>query len=161
MIRLSTGLRTLWLGTAASAKAVQELLSGGMIRIYSGAQPANADAVETGTLLCDITLASGAFTPGANGASTNGLTFADAVAAAIGKTVAEVWSGEGLAANTAGWFRFYASERVTGASTSSVRFDGDVSSVAAGTGDLQIDSTSIATGAVVTVTQFDINLPFE
>lgn len=53
-LRLSTALRD-YINMAGSAKRA---LQGGEIKIYSGAQPATADAAPTGTLLCTITAAS-------------------------------------------------------------------------------------------------------
>jgi hypothetical protein len=41
----------------------RDALQGGELQIYSGAQPATADAAPTGTLLCTITSGSGARTP--------------------------------------------------------------------------------------------------
>lgn len=57
-LRLSTGLRNYIHQTGGVKKALQ----GGKLMIYSGAQPATADAAPTGTLLATITDASGAHT---------------------------------------------------------------------------------------------------
>lgn len=57
-LRLSTALRD-FVNTYGSLKAA---LHNGEIKIYSGAQPASADAAPTGTLLCTITAASAART---------------------------------------------------------------------------------------------------
>lgn len=57
-IRLSTALANHLLQNGSLRNA----LDGGKIEIYSGAQPATADAAVTGTLLCTVTLASGAHT---------------------------------------------------------------------------------------------------
>ncbi|MGZ8317510.1 MAG: hypothetical protein ACXWVD_00275 [Telluria sp.] len=57
-LRLSTALRNLMLGGGS----LKDSLQGGKIKIYSGTQPATADAAPTGTLLCTITDASGAHT---------------------------------------------------------------------------------------------------
>lgn len=57
-VRFSTGLRT---GLAGNG-GFGELFKHGSIEIYSGAQPATADAAVTGTLLGTVTLASGALT---------------------------------------------------------------------------------------------------
>lgn len=57
-MRLSTGLRNF----LAKQGGIDNALRGGRIEIYSGAQPASADAAVTGTLLCTITDNSGART---------------------------------------------------------------------------------------------------
>jgi hypothetical protein len=57
-MRLSTGLRN-FLNKEGS---FDDALRNGWIEIYSGAQPASADAAATGTLLCTISNAAGAIT---------------------------------------------------------------------------------------------------
>lgn len=57
-LRLSSAARNYMIQHGGYKKAFQ----GGKILIYSGAQPATADAAPTGTLLCTITRASGAHT---------------------------------------------------------------------------------------------------
>lgn len=44
--------------------SMQRALQGGVFRIYSGSAPATADAAVTGTLLDEVSLASGTWTPG-------------------------------------------------------------------------------------------------
>lgn len=56
-LRLSSAARN-YMHSGGLKKALQ----GGKLLIYSGAQPANADAAPTGTLLCTVTRASGAHT---------------------------------------------------------------------------------------------------
>jgi hypothetical protein len=133
--------------------AFDTAFANGIIDIYSGSQPATADAAETGTKLARITLASGAFTPGVG---TNGLNFDTAADGSIAIDSGEVWSGVGLAAGTAGWFRFYANDVVSGASTVAVRFDG-VCGV--GTGELRLSSLTVAVGATISVDSATITQP--
>jgi len=57
-VRLSTGLRN----ALAKQLSIGDALRNGIIEIYSGAQPASADAAPTGTLLCTISSSSGAVT---------------------------------------------------------------------------------------------------
>ncbi len=95
-IRLSTGLRNNLAGTTGFAAT----FANGIIEIRTGSQPVSADNAATGTLLGTVTLASGAFTPGS---TTNGLTFGAAADGAVSKS--GVWSMNGIAAGTAGWFR--------------------------------------------------------
>lgn len=124
----------------------------GVIDIYSGAQPADADAAETGTKLARITVASGAFT---SGVGTNGLSFGTPAAGVVAKA-AEVWSGVGLAAGTAGWYRFYANTVVTGVSTSTCRFDG---ACATSGSNLNMSSTNVAVGATITIDSASWTMP--
>jgi hypothetical protein len=141
------------LGAGMNGGSLDELLRDGVIEVYSGAQPSDADSAETGTKLLRVTLASGAFTPGS---PTNGLNLGTAASGAVSKESAEVWSGVGLAAGTAGWFRFYSNAYTTGASTSAVRFDG-VCGV--GSGELRLSSLSVAVGATITVDSGSITQP--
>lgn len=57
--RISTGARN----QLAKNLGFADMMRGGRIEIYSGAQPVTPDAAVTGTLLCTITNNSGAYTP--------------------------------------------------------------------------------------------------
>lgn len=57
-VRYSTALRN----AVASDMSYRRTMTGGTIDIYTGVQPATADAAATGTLLCIISAASGAVT---------------------------------------------------------------------------------------------------
>lgn len=57
-LRLSIALRNI----ALDGGAIKDALQGGKIKIYTGAQPATAEAAPTGTLLATITTGSGAHT---------------------------------------------------------------------------------------------------
>jgi len=155
MLRLSTGLRNKMLGGAGGGD-FQGLMAGGIMKLFTGVQPASADSVETGILLAEITLSGGNFTAGADGASTNGLRFDDPVAGVLSKAAAEAWQGVGLADGSVGWFRFYASEEETGASATADRFDG---SVGASGAQLIMTNTTIASLAPVVVSTFKVTLP--
>jgi hypothetical protein len=147
--RLSTGLRTALAGTGAGFSGT---FANGIINVYSGAQPANADAAITGTLLLTITLASGAFTAGT---PTNGLTFAAAAAGVASKT--GVWSGNGVAAGTAGWARFVGNAVDGGAlSTTLPRMDMAVGTSGA---DLNLSNLAIVVGAPNTIDSFTFAIP--
>jgi len=149
--RLSTGLRQALL--IAGGSSLADLLNTGVIDIYSGTQPATADAVETGVLLNRITLASGAFTAGV---ATNGLNFGTPVAGVLPKATAEVWSGAAVATGTAGWFRFYDNAAVAGASTTAVRMDGAISTSGA---ELNMSNLAIVTAGTTTIDGFNVTLP--
>lgn len=153
-LRLATGLRNALLGKSTGDNdSFKDLFADGVLEIYSGAQPTDPDAAETGTKLVRITVSSGAFTPGA---ATNGLEFGDAASGAIAKAAAETWSGVVLATGVAGWFRFYDNDYDDGADATAIRFDG-----ACGTSGAQLilSSTSMTAGATITIDSFSITLP--
>lgn len=141
------------LGSGTNGGSLDEQLRNGVIEIYTGTQPATADLAESGTKLLRITISSGAFTPGT---ATNGLNLATAASGVSSKESSEVWSGVGLAAGTAGWFRYYDNSYTTGASTTAKRLDG-VCGV--GTGQLQMSSLTVAVGATTTVDTGTITQP--
>ena len=49
-LKASTGLRNKLMDTGS----LKSILAGGLIKVYGGAVPADADAAATGTLLCII-----------------------------------------------------------------------------------------------------------
>ena len=147
-VRLSTQLRTNLAGSTGFAAS----FANGIIEIYTGSQPATADAAVTGTLLGTVTLNSLAFTPGS---ATNGLTFAAAAGGAVSKT--GVWSFNGVAAGTAGWFRLKGNAVDAGAiSTVLPRLDG---SIAVSGADLNLSNIVIAVSAPNTVDTFTFTIP--
>ncbi len=125
--------------------SVKTVMNDSVIHIYSGAQPATADDVETGTLLMIVTLDSLAFVPGLPG---NGLSMDVSTLGVLAKTAAETWSGNGLAAagagTVAGWFRWYDNAVVTGASTTAVRVDGAIGTTTSY--EMQMSNTTIVDG---------------
>lgn len=147
-LRLSTALRT----NLAGATGFAATFANGIIEIRSGTQPATADAAATGTLLGTVTLASGEFTPGT---ATNGLTFAAASGGAVSKS--GVWSMNGVAAGTAGWFRLKANALDDDSlSTALPRLDG---SIAVSGADMNLSNIAITIGAPTTVDSFTWTQP--
>lgn len=137
----------------AVSKGFKEIFKNGVIRVYSGTEPADADADEgSGTLLLEITKDSAALTPGA---AANGLNF-DGIAAGVLSKNTDVWSDAGLVAGTAAWFRLYDNGRITGTSTTSKRCQGRVST--SGTAFI-LSSTSIKLGATTTLDTADFTMP--
>lgn len=135
-IRFSTGLRDDMLGSTG----LQAALANGRLELRSGPQPASADDPDAGTLLCLITLASGAFTPGT---ATNGINFDDPASAVINKAAAETWSGNAVAAGTIGHFRFKGNAVDTGGSSTTLpRVDGSVGTTGA---DLNLANITMVT----------------
>ena len=147
-VRLSTQLRNNLAGPTGFATT----FANGVIDIYSGSQPVTADAAVTGTLLGTVTLNSGSFVPGS---PTNGLTFGTPAAGSVAKS--GVWSFNGIAAGTAGWFRFRANAADSGAvSTVLPRLDG---SIAASGADMSLSNITIAIGAPATIDSFVFTIP--
>jgi len=137
----------------ATGGSISDLFRNCVVDIYSGSQPAGADSVETGTKLARITVSSDAFVAGT---ATNGLNFDEAAAGVLSKATGEVWSGEGLADGTAGWFRMYDNAAVAGASTTEIRLDG---SVATSGGQFNMSNTSITDGGTTTVDSASLTMP--
>lgn len=104
------------------------------LKIYTGTQPA-AGAAATGTLLVTITLPADAMAAGSAG-----------VAAKSG-----TWSGTAGNTGTAGWFRIESS-------AGSRWYDGAVTATAGG-GEIELTSTSITSGQIVTITSFSVTQP--
>ena len=109
----------------------------GTLKIYDGAQPADADtAVAAQTLLATVDVPADSFNAAAAGAKTKAGTWQELSAIATG---------------TAAWFRM-----ANGADTR--RIDGNIT-VTAGGGVLELDSVSITIAQVVTITTFTLNMP--
>ncbi len=150
-IRLSDALRDSMLETTS----VEAALTLGFLIIYSGSQPASANDAATGTRLATIAVSDGAV----------GLTYDPIVTAGtLPKAVAETWSGTAAATGTAGWFRLNAlSTNKAGTETAAatggagnVAMDG---SIAVTGGDINMSNVSIVSGALQSVTVFNIVMP--
>ena len=149
-IRASSGLKDAMLGEVGFKAA----LANGVLRIYTGVQPASADQATTGSLLATITLAGGAFT---HGSPTNGLNWDTPDGGTISKPSGATWTGTGSAAGVAGWARFFGNPVDDGSqSTTLARLD---MSVGKGTGDLQLTNVNLEVSAPVTVDVATIRLP--
>ena len=147
-VRLSTKTRDNLAGTTGFAAT----FANGVIDIYSGTQPATADAAITGTLLGRVTLNSGNFTAGS---PTNGLTFAAASGGSVSKS--GVWSFNGVAAGTAGWFRLKGNALDNDAlSTILPRVDGSIATSGA---DMNLSNISVAVSSPNTIDSFNFSVP--
>jgi hypothetical protein len=117
----------------AKANAVGDALDNGYIRIYDGAQPANANtAVGAQVLLAELRFNAAAFGAAVAGVITAGAITDDSSANATG---------------TASWCRILASDGTT------VWFDG---SAGTGTVNLVLNTASIVAGAVVSCSAFTL-----
>jgi len=137
-----------------------DIFRNGVMRIFSGAQPATADDVETGTLLVEITEAGQI--PFVSGAPEFGINFGEtATGAILGKSASEVWSGEAGATAIAGYFRVYPNDVDNHVgddadSETKVRFDGAIATSGA---QLNMSNTSITSGATTTIDSVAVTLP--
>lgn len=130
----------------AAADAVVDLIDGGtgtaagLLRIYSGAQPADADSAPVGTLLVEIALANPAY----GSADTNG------TAALAGTPRSAAAAGAGTAQS----FRVINRDGAT-------VFDGACRATAdADTGqELVLDNTNIASGQTVSISSLSYTQP--
>jgi hypothetical protein len=127
-IQYSTTLRNNQLDQVESTVSTTPLL-----RIYTGAAPTNCGTAASGTLLVEMTLPSDWMNAASSGSKTKNGTWEDASANNTG---------------TAGHFRIYESTGTT------CHMQGTCGQ---GTGDLQLDNTSIVSGQKVTVTTFTIS----
>jgi len=135
--------------------SLADLMLNCVARVYSGSQPADADTAETRTLLLTITESSGAFVADAPG---NGLRWAltNVTDGEITKDLDQVWSGVGVAAGTAGYIRFYDNAMTTGASTTAVRFDANISSTSY---PVKMTNTTVSVGATSTIDACKVSMP--
>lgn len=105
-----------------------------VMKIRTGAAPANCAAADSGTVLATINLPSDWMAAASAGSKSKSGTWEDTSADATG---------------TAGHFRIYASDGTT------VHAQGTITATGGG-GDLTLDNTSIASGQTVTITSFTL-----
>jgi len=143
-LSISTGLRN----GILDASALNTLLSTGEIRIFSGSAPADADAIESGTLLVTINTSTG---------SGFDLKFQLTAAAGVLSKQTNTWDGVAVATGVAGYFRYCADKTDPGtATTTEVRIQGAVATSGA---ELNMSNTSITSAATTTIDTFDITMP--
>ena len=144
-IKESTGLRNRTLDTGS----YKSRLALGFIKIYTGAEPATADAAVTGTLLCTISVSGG-------GA---GLSLDTTATAGVLAKSAEIWSGAIVATGTAGYFRYSAAGDTGVSSTTEERLQGSVGLAGA---DLNLGNVALVTNASTSaqaITYFVVSRP--
>ncbi|HEX4816697.1 MAG TPA: hypothetical protein VFV66_28480 [Nonomuraea sp.] len=139
-VRISTPARN------AAADAVAALVNGGsgpgVLRVYSGGQPAGPGSAPTGTLLAEFTLSDPAF--------------AAAVAGSVALDTTPALTDVGMANGSAGWFRMLDSTEAAGAGLGVL--DGSVTATGGG-GDLTMNTTTISVGVTVTITAGTATMP--
>jgi len=108
-----------------------------VLKIRTGAAPANCATADSGTVLATLTLPSDWLAAAASRAKSKSGTWQDTSADATG---------------TAAHFRIYASDGTT------CHMQGTVTATGGG-GDMTLDNTSIASAQQVTITSFTLNEP--
>lgn len=126
ILQLSTNLAA----ALCTVGSLKDLLDGGVINIYAGTKPADADAVKGGaTLLRTITL---------DGDGVTGLTFdPSAPNGVLKKPTADAWESEAspAASGTAVWWRYNSNisdDNSAVASSTNYRIQGDCATDASG-----------------------------
>ena len=142
-MKISTGLRNHLLATG-SLKAG---LDSGVIRIYSGAEPASADDAVSGTLLCTISLNDGGTGITLDSTPSGGV---------IQKTPSETWSGTPVDTGTAGYWRFSGTADAGGSSTTEKRAQGTIGTALA---DMIVASTTFTSGVLRQIDNAAFGLP--
>ena len=153
-VNFSTGLVSKLLGkngTDTGADGLRGVMTNGVMRHYTGAQPVTADSPPTGTLLGSVTLAGGAFV---EGTGTNGINFGAPVGKTLSKASGESWTFTGVAAGTIGYFRFQANAVDDDSSSTTLsRIDG---SIGITSGDLRLSTVTSTIGAVISIDTFTV-----
>lgn len=140
--------------TLVQGGSIRDIFRNGILRVYSGTQPATADAAVTGSLLLEITLASGAFV---SGAKANGINLGIPALGIIAKD-SGIWSGVIAVTGTAGWYRFFANGADSGGIDTTYiypRIDGAVGISGA---ELNFSSTSLVQGATLTFDSYQLSM---
>jgi hypothetical protein len=101
--------------------------------VFTGSAPATCQSATSGTLLLNLPVPSDWMGTASNGTCSK----------------ANTWQGTASTAGTAGHYRIY------NAGTSTCHEQGTISTSGA---DLNLDNTNIASGQVVTITQWDRNI---
>lgn len=149
-LNFSTGVRQ----GMANATGLKTMFAKGALYLYSGPQPATADAAVTGTLLGIVTHNDVTFVPGG---AADGLNFDTPVLGVLSKAAAENWRTTCDVAGTIGWARLVANAVDSfGSSTTLQRIDMSVATTGA---DLNLPSVVVIVGTPITIDVFAITLP--
>jgi hypothetical protein len=128
-VQLSTAVRN------ARLDAIETTIgTSAVLKIRTGAQPANCATADSGTVLATLNLPSNWMNAASGGTMTKAGTWEDLSADNTG---------------TAGHFRVYASDGTT------CGIQGTITATGGG-GDMTLDNTSIASGQTVTITTFTL-----
>lgn len=142
--KISTGLRNHMLATGS----VKAGMDGGVIKIYAGTEPADADAaIGAATLLVTIS----------NNDTGTGITFdATPTSGVLVKSTSEVWSGTCVANGTGAFYRFVSLADDGTSSTTFKRMQGTVGVVGA---DLLVSSTTFVSSNLRQINSYAAGMP--
>lgn len=144
MLKLSTKLRE----DIAVGGSLKALLDGGLVKIYSGAVPASADAALGAAVLLNTLSAGGGGTP---------VTFnAAAPGGVLSKTTAENWTGNNVAGGTPTFFRYALAADVGDASVTARRLQGTAGALGS---DMFIGTLPMVQGAPQSFQLFQLAVP--
>lgn len=152
-VRLSTGCANAFAGGGSGDGSFKDVFANAVIAVYTGTQPATADAAESGTLLGYISVNGDTFTPGS---ATNGLTWDDAVNGSCAKPAGTEWSIIPSTTGTVGWARIYANDRTLGESTTTARID---LACGVGAGELRFSTSTLTAGIKSIINTFNVYVP--
>lgn len=142
--KISTGLRNHMLATGS----VKDGMDGGVIKIYSGAEPSSADD-SLGAAVLLVTISNNDAGTGINFDSTP-------TSGVLVKSTSEVWSGTCVANGTASFYRFVALADDGSSSTTAKRMQGTVNVVGA---DLLVSSTTFVSGNLRQINSYAAGMP--
>lgn len=154
-LKLSTALRN----SLLAGNSLQGSFASHVIRIYSGTEPADADAsLGSAVLLCTITKDGSTATNG-----TESLTFNAPASGVLSKLTGSVWQGVNGATGVATFYR-HVSRTDTGAALTNMastantecRIQGSIATAGA---ELNLSNTTLTSGATQTIDYYTINLP--
>jgi hypothetical protein len=147
-LQFSTGFKN----EVLDGSSVKTIFDDGVIVIYEGAIPADADAaVSPATEIIKYTDAGQAIAGG------TGLDLAAAaVAGAIAKEPTQVWQGDAGATDVATFFRYEQQADDQTTSTTQIRIQGTVGGAGA---DLFVASTSFVSATTYTIDLFSLSIP--
>lgn len=144
MIKQSTGMRI----ALAITGSLKGTLDGGLIRVYSGAVPASADAaLGAATLLCEVSV----------GGDGTPVTFEPtAPLGVLKKSVSENWTGNNVDDGSPTFFRYVIDGDVGDASSSAVRFQGSAGALGS---DMYISTLPLVSAQPLSFAQFELTIP--
>ncbi len=127
----------------AAVDAVAALANSGKLRVYTGTQPADANAsIGAATMLGEFTMAATAFA-----AATCSGSAPNRVASAVANAIADI---SAAATGTATWFRLWKSNGTSAICDGSVGTSGC---------DLNLTDVTITTGETMSVSSFTLTAP--
>lgn len=134
-----------------------EMMSGGVVRLFTGIRPNSAnDAIPVGSIeVARLTTDGKTFYPGiSNGAGLLFSAYNDGVLHGFG-----TWTLNGIAPGTAAWFRWnYAGLDYNSAGSNFPRIDGDVGVVGGDKKDLMLETASITIDTLANLEMFMFSL---